>query len=227
MIRLAAFAAALALVPGAALAGPPMGGNSDIPVLIPVVGTQRGVPHPGHSVAVNVRDFSNEPIPGALVWFDFSGCVDIRLCDAVIAGAGTVVCANGWVTGTTDAAGHLEFTVVGGGTNHGGSPGNALPCVEIWADALQLGTARAWVVNPDGALPGGNGMGGTDFSLVFGDILIALGGGAYVARSDFSGDVALSGLDAALESGFILASLAGQGSASGCHDGVSQQPYCP
>lgn len=225
----------LIMVVALALIGPPAHGdgspgNTEIPSYIPVVGTQRGVPHPGHDVLAVIRDFTNNPVPGADVLFDFTGCMDVKLCSASV-GGGTVDCANGWVALTADSWGYVRFTAIGGGTNTGNSPGHASGCVKMWVDGELVSGASgipAIVLDQNGALPGGNGLTGADLSLLMGDVFMR----TYVSRSDLSaissdGGGTLTGLDVSVGIGYLLLSQAGKGSASGCHDGSSQQPYCP
>lgn len=214
---------------GQPITEPPIGGNSTIPDFIPVVGTQMGVPHPGQSIQIVVRNFVNERVPYAQVELDFTNCSDTRLCDAAIPGAGTVSCPFSTVSATADANGELDLTVVGGGTHLGfNEPVVGADCVEIRADGVILGYATAYVVDQNGAI-GGNGVNGADLALSKMDFLEYAAMGTYRGRSAFAKNPALTitGADLSAHKLLVIQSLGGQGSALGCWSGGSAQSYCP
>jgi len=217
MFRLVA-AILLGLMPAVGWAdGSP--GNTDIPGWLSVVGTRNGVPQPGAEAVMTIRDFTNNPVVGALVTVSFANCPDVRLCEAVIPGVGAVSCANNWISGTTDTWGQVRFTIVGGGINSGNTPGATGPCAEVRQNGEFLGTCSVKILDTNGALPDGNGLSGTDLSLSQADFLNAI----YLARSDFDESWTLTGTDLSLHLRHFLK----LGSVSGCHDGTGPQPYCP
>jgi len=217
-----------------AFANVPSPANSDVPTWIPLAGTQGGVPHPGQGITIVVRDFTNNVIAGSTVVLDFSACSDLNLCDLAIAGAGTVDCgaagvAGNTVTATTNAFGEVSLTVIGGAINAAaGTPGAGANCVNILADGVDIGDATSYAIDENGAA-GGNGVGGPDLSASSADVLAYLGGGSYLGRSSFAMDpgYTLAGVDLAAHKTLVLQSLGGNGSATGCDDGVTSNVYCP
>jgi len=208
------------LAASTAFANAPSPGNSDVPAWIPVVGTNNGVVHPGRSITVTVRDFTNNPLSGQTVEIDFSTAPDIKVCTAVVAGGGTPSCAvaNGKISAVTNAAGQVSLTVLGAAINTNGSaPGAAGPAITVRAGATTLGTAAYYAYDQNGAI-GGNGVNGTDLSIGQADFLLAV----YKTRTDYDESTTLTGTDLSLHQAAFL----GNGSASGCNDGAAQ-PYCP
>lgn len=195
-----------------AFANAPSPGNSDLPAWISLVGSSAGIPTPNHpglggndpNVTVVVRDFTNNPLAGQTVEFDFSTCLDARVCDAVVAGAGTPSCAvsHGKVTATTNAAGTVSLTIIGGANNTGpvggvSAAGESGPCVTVRAGSTVLGTVSfdAYDQNLAGGFTGG------DASLVNGDVLLAAN---YRTRSDHNRSGTLTGSDFSIEQGVVL-----------------------
>lgn len=199
------------LAAATAFANAPSPGNSDTPAWIPVVGTNNGVPHAGQSITITVRDFTNNPIAAQAVEIDYSGCSDIRVCTAVVAGGGTPSCsvANGKVTATTNAAGQVSLTVLGASNNSGGgAAGAGTPCVVVRAGTTVLNTRSSYVFDQNGTIGGQNGVTGTDLGISQADFLIAV----YKNRTDYDLSGTLTGTDLAVHQAAFL----GNGSASGC-----------
>jgi hypothetical protein len=230
------------LAAATALANVPDAGTSDHVQFIPVVGTNAGVPHPGLAVGGVIRDFAGNPISDAPVELDFSACTDMNLCDAAVAGGGTVACGPSTVTVRTDPAGVWSVTVIGGGAGTppsiGVGPGGG--CVTIRAGAggsltpptVVINTATAWLLNirsDNTAVE--NPVNGFDISSYKADQVCAqngLGAGcpgaAYLGRLDVFSDNAINGFDLSqYKTHWNNGNTAGgQMSASGCPN-----VYCP
>lgn len=152
------FSACGLLVAGAAFAGLPSPGNSDIPCAINVVGQNGTVASPAHTFTVVVRDGSNNPIPNSSVSIDFGNCyVGAGLgepgpSDTQRGTSGEVDdCPTRSVIAITDVTGTVNVTVNGLSKNQpfGVTPNSA--CVRIFADGVLLGTVQAAAYDLDGA----------------------------------------------------------------------------
>jgi hypothetical protein len=234
-----------------ALANVPAPDKSCAPAYILVVGRTSGgaATDPAGLSSVTVRDAFNNPIAGATVTIDFSGCCDINLCPT---GVGHN-CAARTVSGLTNASGVYSFTVLGAAKD----PGNLVPpaqyggCghngVHIYANA---GTGNVELVDRgpsctagtglpptgvtldlNGAAGGSNGTSGSDVSNeinLFGSIS---GGAPYKGRGDINLDGVISGADVSAEISHFgrLSGIGGVGCTDGA--GVPQafcaKPACP
>jgi hypothetical protein len=218
-----------------ALANVPDPSKSSVPTRIFVVGKVSGgaSPDPVGLATINVRDFSNNPILGALVTLNFSGCCDINLCST---GVGHN-CGARTVSGLTDVNGNYTFTVLGAAKD----PGNLVPpafyggCgsngVTIIANAgsgdVTLGSTTAITLDINGAAGGSNGTGVTDVSAVlihFGAYSL-VGAPAYKGRADIQFDSVIGVTDVSAELGhFGRLTLAG---GVGCDGAFCVKPACP
>jgi hypothetical protein len=224
--------------------------NSCVPDYILVVGRVNGGANsdPVGLSSVTIRDAFNNPIAGATVIIDFSGCCDINLCPT---GVGHN-CAARTVSGLTNASGVYSFTVLGAAKD----PGNLVPpaqyggCgangVHVYANAgtgnIELFARGPTCTGPghpptavtldlNGAAGGSNGTSGADVSNeinLFGSIA---GGAPYKGRGDINEDGAISGADVSAEISHFgrLSGIGGVGCTDGA--GVPQafcaKPACP
>src|SRR5258706_15293637 len=85
--------AAGCLIASAAMAGVPSPGNSSVPPCIQLVRSAASVADPHGSFQVTIRDLANNPLNGASVVVDLSGCTDLTLCSEQHDGAALVNCA--------------------------------------------------------------------------------------------------------------------------------------
>jgi hypothetical protein len=221
-----------------------------VPEYIFVVGRINGgaTTDPAGLSSVTIIDAFNNPISGATVIIDFSGCCDIDLCPT---GAGHN-CAARTVSGITNGAGVYSFTVLGAARD----PGNLVPpaqyggCgangVHVFVNAgtgnIELFARGPTCTGPEhpptavtldlnGAAGGSNGTSGADVSNeinLFGSIA---GGAPYKGRGDINLDGAITGGDVSAEI-FHFGRLSGVGGV-GCTDGAGvpqafcAKPACP
>jgi len=230
-------------VAGAAMANVPDPTKSSAPNFILLVGKINGgtTDDPAGTRTVTVRDFANNPIAGATVTVDFSGCCDINLCST---GTGHN-CAARTVSGVTNASGQYTFTPLGAAKD----PGNLVPPAEyggcgasgvhIYANAGTgnvelkgtqpgpgLGLPPTGVtIDLNGAGGGSNGTSGSDVSNLinlFGAVSL---GAPYKGRGDTNFDLQISGADVSAEIAHFgrLSLLA----AVGCTGAFCAKPACP
>lgn len=171
---LAALATAIATP---AFADVPSPFNHTIPTHVVLVGHGPAGPDSatGHVYCV-IRDLASNPIPNALVWFEFSGCTDLTIATDQRDARLTVNCAMRSVRAVTDQDGRVDFTILGSGTAGPPSPPNAM---HIYADGVLLGSPPVAVLERDG-FPG---LTLTDLSLWAADFF----GGTNVERADLDG----------------------------------------
>lgn len=135
---------------GATLANEPPYNTSTIPLHVNLVA--RGPAGPGTSVVgpavVIVRDFAANPVAGARVYFDFSGCPDVAIAQDQAAPGVTVNCALRAVIEDTDANGEASIELIGTATAVTASVAN---CLRIYADGVLLGYPSVGVLDRDGA----------------------------------------------------------------------------
>ena len=228
---------------GVASASVPDPTKSSVPLFVKVGGKQTTNPALADGslgFTVTVRDFGNNPIAGANVEVNFQNCTDTRLCSFNL-GAQTVDCINRAVRATTNAAGQVSFSILGGSTNASPpappaiAPGSGSGCVRIFAEGIQLGVATSVLYDQDGAVPPlgvgalfRNGVKGSDLPTILSELGSAAAGAPYRGRSDFSADGAVNGFDLAAFLVVLGSSNAGTGSGNGCSDNTAVAvPYCP
>jgi hypothetical protein len=237
LVRKAALLGACGLfMAAAASAAVPDPAHSTVPAFIVAGGAQSnaGVPDPSIAFTITVRDFLNNPISGSNVEVNYSNCSDTKLCTAVVAGR-TVDCTNRAVRSSTNAAGQVGLSILGGSTNQGTTvppaiaAGAGAGCIRVYADGIQLATATSVVYDQNGSLVGGNGVNGLDLSIAKNDAGAAALGAAYRGRTDYTKDGSVNGADLAALKAVVGTSALGTGSGAGCagNPGGVPQPYCP
>jgi len=146
LVRNAAIAAACMLVASAAFAGVPSPGTSTVGAnRINLVGYYNGASDPSNAadstsfksnLAVTVRDLANNPVAGSNVVIDFSGCTsDVKIGSTQSYHAETVGCSGATVSNFTNAAGQVNFVVIGG---RSASSAHAAGCAKVYADGVLL-----------------------------------------------------------------------------------------
>lgn len=207
------FTACGVLVAAAAMAGVPSPANSTYPQFVKVMGTAGGVPDPGASFQVTVRDLANNPIANSQVTLDLANCPDIRLCSDAIAGL-TIDCVTKTVRAFTDPAGQVTLMGIGAATNTGALPGAGAGCARILADGVNLVNATANAYDENGGVTA-NGVEISDLNAFLKD----LGTGIYFGRSDFNQGGTVDIGDLAVWLGVFGSGTSG----SGCFSTT----YCP
>lgn len=177
LVRKATLLAAAGLfIASAAMAGVPSPGNSTVPPCITLVGNTAGVPDPAGSFTVIVRDLANNPLNGASVVIDLSGCTDIAICSDQLDAAAIVNCAAKTTRKFTDITGTVSFIVLGG-SNGAGNATTLLGGAKIFANGTLIGSPTASTFDLDGA----SGVGANDLSAWVTDF----GSGQSFGRSDY------------------------------------------
>lgn len=167
---------ALAL-PAPAPAGVPSGQNSTTPACISLVGSTAGVPASAiGSFTVIVRDFGNNPWPGASVSIDISNAFDLFICADQLDPAAIVNCGAKSVRKFTAADGSAHFTVLGG-SNGAGTSHTLVNNGRIFANGVLIGAPTVSAYDLDGS----NGLGANDLSAWLGDFA----SGQNYGRSDY------------------------------------------
>lgn len=174
--------ATLVLVAGAPLAsaaGFPTPANATIPSFVPLVGSDgtRADSAIGH-VRVVIRDIANNPIPDAIVIFDFKSSPEIRLAVDPLDPRLLVDCARRTVTTRTGPDGVASATIMGSWACCSGAGGPSQ--VDISGDWGLLGRRPVCVYD----LNGYDGFNLADLSLWSRDYFSATN----PARSDYDGD---------------------------------------
>ena len=128
------------LVATAAMAGVPSAANSTTPACITLVGSLAGVPDAAAGqFTVTVRDLANNPLNGASVVIDLSGCADLAICSDQLDANALVNCGAKTTRKFTDATGKVTFVVLGG-SNGGGNASTLLGGGKIFANGTLLQT---------------------------------------------------------------------------------------
>jgi hypothetical protein len=181
--------AAGCLIASAAMAGVPSPGNSTVPPCISLVGSKAGAADPVGNFTVTVRDLANNPLNGASVVVDLSGCTDIAICSDQLDAGALVNCAAKTTRKFTNLAGQVSFIVLGG-SNGSGNATTLLGGAKIYANGTLIGSPTAAAFDLDGS----NGVGINDLSVWLTDFG-TLGNPAF-GRSDFdcSGSVGINDL---------------------------------
>lgn len=163
------------LAASAAMAGVPSAANSTTPSCISLVGNTAGVPDATGTFTVIVRDLANNPLSGASVVVDLSGCSELAICDDQLDVNALVVCGSKTTRKFTDGLGSVTFVVLGGGN---GNPAATLAGGgKIFANGTLIASPTAAAYDLDGAL----GAGAADLSAFLGDFA----SGQPYGRSDF------------------------------------------
>jgi len=164
-------------IASAAMAGVPSATNSSTPSCIRLVGALGGVPdNAAGQFTVIVRDLANNPLNGASVVIDLSGCLDIKMCNDQLDVNALVNCGAKTTRKFTDALGSVTFTVLGG-SNGGGNASTLLGGGRIFANGTLIQSPTLSAFDLDGA----GGVGANDLSAWLGDF----GSGQPFGRSDF------------------------------------------
>jgi hypothetical protein len=181
--------AAGCLIASAAMAGVPSPGNSTVPPCISLVGSLAGAPDAVGTFTVTVRDLANNPLNGASVVVDLSGCTDLAICSDQLDAGALVNCAAKTTRKFTNLAGQVSFIVLGG-SNGSGNATTLLGGAKIYANGTLIGSPTAAAFDLDGS----NGVGINDLSVWLTDFG-TLGNPAF-GRSDFdcSGSVGINDL---------------------------------
>lgn len=157
--------------------------ESVVPGFIRLVGTDAfGVPDSAGRFSVTVRDFENNPVPGAHVVVSFPGGTDLALCPVQAPG---VTFAYGGVMGIADQNGVATMTILGHAVPN--APPSSAQALEIHADGVLLGRIPGCAFDLDGA----SGMNGGDLSLWLADFVST----ANPPRGDYDGNGFLGGAD--------------------------------
>jgi hypothetical protein len=171
------------------MAGVP-GANSTTPPCISLVGTRAGAAdQAAGAFQVIVKNLANNPIAGAHVVIDLSGCPDLHLCSDQLDPAMDIDCAAKRVGKFTDALGKVSFTLLGG-SNGSGLAVELLGGGKIFENGTLIGSPTVSAFDLDGA----SGVGINDLSAWLTD-LVAPGNPPF-GRSDFdcSGSVGINDL---------------------------------
>jgi hypothetical protein len=212
MRRFAALTATMlalaSLAAGAALGDVPSASASTVPPMLTVVGHDAyGAPDPAGAFTIVVRKLSGNPMYGADVVLDFSGCPDAAIClDPLDPGVDNL-CQYHALRRFTDISGTVTFHVIGCDRDPPGATGATL---RVYADGVLLRTVPVAVFD----LTGCGGVDGGDLSAWLSDYF----SGQPFARSDYDGDGILTGSDlsAWLDDFFSANSALGCGAASLC-----------
>ena len=168
--------AGMLIAASAAMAGVPSAAQSTVPACITLVGSLAGVPDAAGTFTVTVHDLANNPINGASVVCDFSGCTDIAICNDQLDANATVNCGAKTTRKFTDALGNVTFTILGG-SNGGGNATTLLNGGKVFANGVLLKNPTVSAFDLDGA----GGVGANDLSAWLGDF----GSGQNFGRSDY------------------------------------------
>ena len=175
------------LAASAAMAGVPSPTNSTTPLCISLVGSLAGVPDAAGTFNIVVRDLANNPLNGASVVIDLSGCNDLSICDDQLDANALVNCGAKTTRKFTNALGQVTFIVLGG-SNGGGNASSLLGAGRIYANGTQIQAPTVSAFDLDGA----GGVGANDLSAWLGDF----GSGQPYGRSDYdcSGNIGANDL---------------------------------
>ena len=198
--------AAMLAAAASARADFPNPANSTIPAYVTLVGHEGGVADPGGEFIVVFRDLANNPIAGATIVCDFTGCPDLRIAAAQPFPGVTADCATRTVRAITDAAGTARFRIVGGAVNPGNASGAGFRAMKLYADGILLGSVTASAVDQNGL----DGLTANDMSAWLADLV----SGASVGRSDYDGNETLGANDLSKWLGFYGAGHSRSGAAS-------------
>ena len=176
-------------VASASFAGVPSPGNSSVPACISLVGSLVGTVDPAGAVTITVRDLANNPLNGASVVIDISGCTDLAICSDQLDAGALVNCAAKTTRKFTNSLGQVTFTVLGG-SNGSGNATSLMNAGRIYANGVLIGSPTVSAYDLDGS----NGVSINDLSAWLSDF----GSGTPYGRADYdcSGTVAINDLSA-------------------------------
>ena len=153
------------------------------PTCVTLVGSLAGVPSPLGTFQVGVTDLANNPLNGASVVVDLSGCTDLRLCSVQLDPAASVNCTKKTVTKVTGPTGIVTFTLLGGSIgNLAAGQGSGPLQGKIYVSGFADQGVSMSVCTYD--LDGFGGVGANDFGMWLTDF----GSGLPLARSNYDCD---------------------------------------
>jgi len=175
------------LIASAAMAGVPSAANSTTPTCISLVGSIAGTPDAAGQFTIIVRDLANNPLNGASVVIDLSGCLDLSICNDQLDANALVNCGAKTTRKFTNALGSVTFIVLGG-SNGGGNASTLLGGGKIFANGTLIQNPTVSAFDLDGT----GGVGANDLSAWLGDF----GSGNNFGRSDYdcSGNIGANDL---------------------------------
>ncbi|MEO5616230.1 MAG: hypothetical protein ABIS67_00520 [Candidatus Eisenbacteria bacterium] len=207
-VRALIVAAGCFALPFPAIAGNVYPPNCTSPAMVTLVGHDgAGVSDPIADVSVIVRDLAQNLIANSTVELRFAGFTDLKIAQFPALPGLSVHCETSSVFGFTDAAGRVNFRVMGRTDPSIAAQGAQGPTLEIYADGRFLSRVPVAVLDRDG-----NGMGTTDLSAWLADYF----SNQYWARSDMDGDLALSAGDLSVWLAGFFAAGSVQSSAALC-----------
>ncbi len=177
------------VAPASATATQPSPGNSTVPACTYLVGSSGGVPATAAGkFTVTVRDLANNPVVGAHVVVDLSGCPDLHICADQLDPAVDIDCANKRVGKFSDQNGMANFTLLGG--SNGGAAVTLLGGAKIYENGTLIGSPTIGAFDLDGS----RGVGINDLSVWITDF--GTFGNPAFGRSDYdcSGSVGINDL---------------------------------
>jgi len=191
------FGVCAVLAASTALANVPDLTNSTVPAYIYVTGTlQNGAnADPFGRTTIVLRDFSNNPISGAVVEINFRAACDINLCTFVTAAdvadySTSINCDSSIVRGITNAAGEFKFSIVGGAKapTHPNTAGSGrYKGVYIFVNDAKFTSVTAISIDQDAAAPGGTpAPGGGDIGKLATNVGQIGLGAQYIGRGDLN-----------------------------------------
>ena len=164
------------LIASAAMAGVPSAANSTTPTCITLVGSLAGTPDGAGLFNITVRDLANNPLNGASVVIDLSGCLDLAICNDQLDANALVNCGAKTTRKFTNASGQVSFIVLGG-SNGAGNASTLLGGGKIFANGTLIQTPTVSAFDLDGS----SGVGANDLSAWLTDF----GSGQNFGRSDY------------------------------------------
>ena len=196
------------LIASAAMASVPSAGNSTTPLCVRLVGALAGVPdNAAGQFTIVVRDLANNPISGASVVIDLSGCHDLSLCNDQLDVNATVNCGAKTTRKFTDPLGNVTFTVLGG-SNGAGNASSLINSGKIFANGVLLQNPTVSAFDLDGT----GGVGANDLSALLGDF----GLGQPFGRDDYDCSGTVGANDLSLWLGEFGLGTSAQSCAAAC-----------
>jgi hypothetical protein len=193
----------LLLSPHVSLAGGPAAQNSTVPASITLVGSFAGTPDATGMFTVVARDPANNPLNGASIVLDLSGCTDLSICADQMDAFTSVNCAAKTVRKFTNLTGSVTFIVLGGSSG-AGSASTMLGGARIYGNGTLLGSPTVASLDLDGV----HGVAINDLSVWLSDFA----SGTPFGRSDFDGSGAVDINDLSV----WLTAYGAAGSTQGC-----------